>query len=105
MVSMDSCLALSMNPQVLITTTLASSVADSCTALMPLPRSWVSNTSESTWFLEQPRVTILTFVFLFPFVFMKERSSYASNLYGQHTPEPDNSMDRDAFLSPEGVGW
>src|SRR6478736_4298554 len=66
---MDSCLALSMKPQVLITTLLGSSFLDSCSTAMPLPRNCVSNTSESTWFLEQPRVTMLTLVFLFPFVF------------------------------------
>src|SRR5258706_1653576 len=66
---MDSCFALSINPQVLITTIFESSFGDSWVTLIPFPRSCVSKTSESTWFLEHPKVTILTLVFLLPLVF------------------------------------
>src|SRR5262249_22573459 len=69
MVSIDSCLALSINPHVLITTMEESSFFDSWSASIPLPRSWVSRTSESTWFFEQPSVTMFTFVFLLPLAF------------------------------------
>src|SRR5690606_17889515 len=64
MVSMDSCLALSIKPQVLMMTILWSwASAASCEAAIPLPFNWVSNTWESTRFLEQPMVTILTLSF------------------------------------------
>src|SRR5690606_10474514 len=61
MVSMDSCLALSMNPQALLPTLSSVRIsADSCTAGMSLPRSWPLSTSLSCMFLEQPNVTTFT---------------------------------------------
>src|SRR5690606_12707138 len=78
MVSMDSCLALSMKPQVLMTT--MSSVrtsADSCTTGISLPRNWPISTSLSCIFLEQPSVTTLirgfpVFATLIGFVFIRK---------------------------------
>lgn len=52
-----------------MTTTLASSFFDSCEVSIPLPRSCVKSTSESTRFFEHPSVTMFTLVFLVPFVF------------------------------------
>src|SRR3989338_161953 len=60
MVSMDSCLALSMNPQVLMITIDASSFVDSCSTSNLLAFNCAINTSESKVFLAQPSVTTLT---------------------------------------------
>src|SRR5690606_10591908 len=70
MVSIDSCLALSINPQVLMITILWSrAFSASCAAVIPFPLSWVNRTCESTRFLEQPMVTILTLSFFNVLVF------------------------------------
>src|SRR5688572_32122939 len=55
MLSIDSCLASSMNPHVLMITTSAS--LGSSVNSNPLATSAPSMTSESTWFLEHPRLT------------------------------------------------
>src|SRR5690606_24095772 len=71
MVSMLSCLAFSMKPQVLITTTLWSLCSASWSTAMPLASSWAMSTSLSKVFLEQPRVTMFTLVGLRVRAFMR----------------------------------
>src|SRR5690606_28890133 len=61
MVSIDSCLALSIKPQVLITTiSFACILPASCTTCMAFPRSCPISTSLSCMFFEQPSVTTFT---------------------------------------------
>src|ERR1051325_3179126 len=59
--SIDSCLAASMNPQVLMMAVSVSPVSEVNSS--PLCLSWLISSSESTTFLEHPRVTILIFRF------------------------------------------
>src|SRR5690606_24336449 len=71
MVSMLSCLALSMKPQVLITTTLWSPCSDSWSTAMPLAFSWAIITSLSKVFFEQPKVITFTLVRFRVLAFMR----------------------------------
>jgi hypothetical protein len=62
MVSMLSCFAFSMKPQVLITTTLCSPLSLSWSTAMSLAWSCAMSTSLSKVFFEQPKVITFTFV-------------------------------------------
>ena len=61
-VSIDSCLASSMKPQVLMMTT--SAFFGSLVKVNPSATKVPNMTSESTWFFEQPRLTKPMVVFL-----------------------------------------
>ncbi len=61
-VSIDSCLASSMKPQVLMMTT--SAFFGSSVKANPSATNMPNMTSESTWFFEQPRLTKPMVVFL-----------------------------------------
>jgi len=62
-ISIDSCFASCIKPQVLTTTASKPVPSASCDTSHPPRSSWLSNTSESTRFLEQPMVMTFTLFF------------------------------------------